>query len=120
MTRRVAAPCSNPAKRYSSVPLSTPGVEARQMEVARRIVAVQRQYVSCFQYKGDTRPSRAVHKCMVECEQVFSEACEYEAEELFDLAEHLAAVTARMIEREAPKFAADPKRWIELREELRI
>ena len=37
----------------------------------------------------------------------------------YDRAEHLAKVVAYLVRREAPKFTANPKAWIETRRELR-
>jgi hypothetical protein len=48
---------------------------------------------------------------MKEAERAFSEG-DYER------AEHLAKVVACLVRREAPKFAANPKVWIETRREL--
>lgn len=121
----------------------TPQLEAREQEVAKQILAVQRMYVDAFTWKGEEYPPRAVYMCMRDTEHAFSEAVDYVrelatevagdlklattlyadklglADHLYDQAAYLAEVTARMIAREAPKFAADPKRWVEQREELR-
>jgi hypothetical protein len=37
----------------------------------------------------------------------------------YDRCEHLMKVVRLMVRREIPRFKADPKRWIETREELR-
>lgn len=79
---------------------------ARRLEVAKQIVAVQRMYAASFMYEGEQRPSRAVHRTMVEAERAF-------ADEHYDQAEHLTKVVTLMIAREAPKFAANPKQWID-------
>jgi hypothetical protein len=84
---------------------------ARRLEVAKQIVAVQRMYAASFTYEGEQRPSRGVHRTMVEAERAF-------ADEHYDQAEHLTKVLTLMIKREAPKFAANPKQWIAQREEL--
>lgn len=78
----------------------------RQLEVAKQTVAVQRLYASCFQYQDEPHPSRAVHKTMLEVERVFG------IDQDFDSAEHLVKVLTNMIQRDAPKFAADPEKWI--------
>jgi hypothetical protein len=45
---------------------------------------------------------------MKEAERAFSDAD-------YDRAEHLAKVVAYLVQREAPKFAANPKAWIDSR-----
>jgi hypothetical protein len=85
--------------------------EARRLEVATQLVDVGRM-LNAFLYNGEQRPSRGVDQTMKEAEAAF-------AGHDYDRAEHLAKVVARMIEREAPRFAANPQRWIETREELR-
>ena len=88
----------------------------RKLEVAQQIVAVQRMYAASFRYDAidpaskeyeEHYPPRAIEQAMKQCERAF-------ADEHYDQAEHLAKVTARMIERTAPKFAANPKLWIGL------
>jgi hypothetical protein len=83
--------------------------EERRLEVARQIVAVQKS-LCAFEY-GDVDHcrlywSRPVERTMKEAEKAF-------AEDDFDRAEYLAKVTAKMVQREAPKFAANPAKWIE-------
>ena len=97
----------------------TSDMEDLKLRVAHQIDAVQKMYARYFLYEGEQRPSKAVHKCMVECEQAFSDACDNKDDDLFALAMHLAEVTERIIVREAAVFAADPKHWVETREELR-
>lgn len=82
----------------------------RKLEVAKQLVAVGRMF-NVFLYEGEQRPSRAIDQAMKEAERAF-------ADEHYDRAERLAKVVTLMIKREAPKFAADPKRYVE-RQELR-
>jgi hypothetical protein len=87
--------------------------------VARRLVAVGRA-MWAFNYKdgrignylGPQYLSRTVDRTMKEAEAAFS------AED-YDRADHLAAVVECLVAREAPKFAADPQKWIERWEERR-
>jgi hypothetical protein len=88
------------------------GREARRLEVARQITAVGRLYRRAFEFKRELYPSRAVDRAFADVERAFSD-------DDFDKAEHLTKVIACMIKREAPKFAANPKQWIETRRELR-
>ena len=85
---------------------------ARRLEVAKQLVAVGKGF-NRFLYQDEQRPSRAVERTMQQAEQAF-------ADEQYDHAEHLANVVVYMIERDAPIFAADPKKWIAKREELGI
>jgi hypothetical protein len=62
-------------------------------------------------FGGKQYLSRTVDEAMKEAERAFSEG-DYER------AEHLAKVVACLVRREAPKFAANPKVWIETRREL--
>jgi hypothetical protein len=57
-------------------------------------------------------PSRALHRAMCEAEAAY-------AADDYDRCEHLVKVVRLMAGREIPRFKADPKRWIETREELR-
>ena len=85
-------------------------LEARRLEVAKQIVAAQRQF-KLFEYNGEQRPSGAILRAMQQSERAF-------ADEDYDRTEHLAKVVILMAKRDAPKFAADPKRYVE-RQELR-
>jgi hypothetical protein len=83
----------------------------RQTRVAQQLVDVGRS-LSAFGFEGEQHLSRTVDETMKEAEAAF-------ADEDFDRAEHLAMLVAYLVKREAPKFAADPKKWIERRRELR-
>ena len=77
----------------------------RRLTVARQIVTAQRGF-PLFLFDGEQHPSRAILQTMRQAE------CAFAADD-FDRAEHLAKVVTAMIKREAPKFAADPKKYIE-------
>lgn len=77
----------------------------RRLTVARQIVDAQRGF-PLFLYNGEQHPSRAILQTMQQAEHAF-------AADDFDRAEHLAKVVAAMIKCEAPKFASDPKKYIE-------
>jgi len=83
----------------------------RAREVAKQVVVAQRMYAA-FLYKDEHRPSRAVHLAMLEAESALYD-------EHYDRAEHLSKVLVCMMQRELPIFLADPKKWVETREELR-
>ncbi len=78
----------------------------RRVAVARQLVDVGRA-LHAFDFQGEQYLSPAVDAAMKEAERAFSD-------DDYDRAEHLAKVVACMVRREAPKFAADPKRWIEM------
>ena len=77
----------------------------RQLEVAKLIVAVGRS-LHAFDYQGEQYLPPAIDKAMRECEAAFS-APDY------DRAEHIAKVIGVMVARAAPRFAADPKQYIQ-------
>jgi hypothetical protein len=87
------------------------GEPSRKLTVARQLVAVGKS-LQAFDH-GSHIPSegrkqylsRTVCETMRRAEKAFSEHD-------FDRAEHLAEVVAYLVKREAPIFAADPKRWI--------
>jgi hypothetical protein len=81
--------------------------QKRQLAVARRLVDVGRS-LSAFDYKDKQYLSRTVRETMLEAERAF-------ADNDYDWAEHLAKIVAYLVAREAPKFAANPKLWIETR-----
>jgi hypothetical protein len=83
----------------------------RQQRVARRLVDVGRS-LNVFNHTDGQYLSRAVSTAMREAEAAFSL-------DDYDRAEHLAKVVAFLVKREAPRFAADPKAWIETQRELR-
>jgi hypothetical protein len=85
---------------------------SRRYIVAGHLVDVGRS-LDAFNFgDGQQYLSRAVSEAMKEAERAFS------AED-YDRAEHLAKVVAYLVKRETPKFAANPKAWIETRRELR-
>jgi hypothetical protein len=86
--------------------------EPRRLVVARMIVDVGRLYRRAFEFKRELYPSRAVDRAFSEAEFAFSEGD-------YDRAERLTKVIACMIKRDGPRFAADPKKWIATRRELR-
>jgi hypothetical protein len=87
-------------------------VERRRREVAQLLVDVGKS-LHAFDH-GKHVPfegvpqylSKTVDQTMKEAEAAFADAD-------YDRAEHLARVVAALVKREAPIFAADPKRWIE-------
>jgi hypothetical protein len=79
----------------------------RRTAVAHQVVAAQRS-LGAFAYRHRLYSSKTVMDVMRECERAFSIDKDY------DRAEHMVKIIAFLIRREAPKFAADPKRWIEL------
>jgi hypothetical protein len=85
---------------------------SRQQLVARQLVDVGRS-LNAFNHGDEQYLSRTVDGAMKEAEAAF-------VDDDYDRAEHLAQVVAYLVRREAPKFAADPKMWIETRRELRI
>jgi hypothetical protein len=95
----------------------------RQYTVAGRLVDVGRS-LDAFNFEDGQYLSRAVHETMKEAERVFYDAAhcrdQSKAAAGYDRAEHLAKVVAYLVKREAPKFAANPKLWIETRRELHI
>jgi len=84
---------------------------SRRIAVAHKLVAVGRS-LGAFDFEGEQYLSRAVSETMKEAERAFSD-------EDYDRAEHLAKVVTWLVRREAPKFAANPRAWIEMRRELR-
>ncbi len=84
----------------------------RQTEVARQLVDVGR-LLNAFNFEGEQYLSRAVDAAMKEAEAAFSNGN-------YRHAEHLAKVVECLVRREAPKFATDPRKWIERRRELQI
>lgn len=86
--------------------------EARQLAIAHQLVAVGRS-LRAFDFEGEQYLSRAVSETMKAAERAFSD-------DDYDRAEHLAKVVAFLVRREAPKFAANPRAWIETRRELWI
>jgi hypothetical protein len=84
---------------------------SRQQVVARQLVDVGRS-LWAFNHGDGQYLSRTVDEAMKEAERAFSD-------DDYDRAEHLAKVVAYLVKREAPKFAANPKAWIETRQELR-
>jgi hypothetical protein len=87
------------------------GEPTRKLTVARRLVDVGRS-LKAFDFEGKQYLSRTVDEAMKAAEQAFSDTD-------YDRAEHLAKVVAYLVRREAPKFTANPKAWIETRRELR-
>jgi hypothetical protein len=85
--------------------------DEKKLAVAYQLVAVGRS-LSAFDFKGEQYLSRTVSETMKAAERAF-------AADDFDQAEHLAKVVAYLVQREAPKFAANPKAWI-ARQELRL
>jgi hypothetical protein len=81
------------------------GMKRRRIAVARQLVEVGRSFHT-FDFKGEQYLSKVTLETMKEAERAFS------ADD-FDRAEHLARVVAYLVRHEAPKFAADPKAWIE-------
>ena len=93
---------------------------ARQLEVARALHEVGKLFLELAapehlrkQFGRGQYPSRALHKAMCEAEAALV-AGDY------DRCEHLMKVVRLMARREIPRFKANPQRWIETREELRI
>jgi hypothetical protein len=84
--------------------------DQRHAEVTRKIEDVGRMF-GAFRYRGELHLSRAVVETMKEAETALASGD-------LDRVEHLLAVVAFMIKREAPRFAADPKKWVEMREGL--
>lgn len=84
----------------------------RQQRVAHQLVDVGRS-LNAFNHGDEQYLSRTVDAAMKEAEAAF-------ADDDYDRAEHLAKVVACLVRREAPRFAANPKRWIEAWRELRI
>ncbi|MGO9328289.1 MAG: hypothetical protein ACLQJ0_09235 [Steroidobacteraceae bacterium] len=83
----------------------------RQIAVASLIVEAQRS-LSAFDFGGGQFLSRTVETAMKETERAFAfDDC--------DRAEHLARVVLYLVQREAPKFLANPAAWIQTRRELR-
>jgi hypothetical protein len=83
----------------------------RRLIVARQLVAVGRS-LNAFNSGEGQYLSRTVDEVMKEAERAF-------ADDNYDRAEHLAKVVAYLVGRESPKFAANPKAWIETQQELR-
>jgi hypothetical protein len=96
---------------------------SRRIAVARQIVDVGRA-LRAFDFEGEQYLSWTVHKTMLEAERAYSRALDEDqpaaAAAHYDRAEHLAKVVSYLVRREAPKFAANPKAWIEKRRELQI
>jgi hypothetical protein len=97
---------------------------SRQQLVARQIVDVGRS-LNAFNFEDGQYLSRTVDEAMKEAERAFSAAIDAEGDGAaaqavahYDQAEHLAKVVACLVRREAPRFAANPKMWIETRREL--
>jgi aminoglycoside phosphotransferase (APT) family kinase protein len=89
----------------------------RRLALRQRVVARQLVDVGASLHAFDHGPdipfegrkqylSRTVDEAMKEAERAFSD-------EDYDKAEYLAKVVAYLVKREAPKFAANPKAWIE-------
>ena len=77
----------------------------RQIEVAQTLVEVGRS-LKAFDFKGEQYLSRTVSETMKAAERAF-------ADDDYDQAERLAKIVTYLVQREAPKFAANPKAWIE-------
>jgi hypothetical protein len=73
---------------------------------AHQVVAAQR-LLSAFDYNGRQYLSKTVEEVMRECERAFSMDKDY------DRSAHLVKIIAYLVRREAPKFAANPQRWID-------
>lgn len=86
------------------------GEPSRQLTVAHQLVDVGRS-LKAFDFKGRQYLSRTVDEVMKEAERAFSD-------DDYDRAEHLAKVVACLVRREAPKFSANPKAWIDQQREL--
>lgn len=95
--------------------------EDHRVAVARRLVAVGRS-LDAFNFGERQYLPKAVDEAMREAERAFSAGVERErskdpderalADVDYARAGHLAKVVAIMVCREAPRFAADPERWI--------
>lgn len=79
----------------------------RRLTVARQLMDVGRS-LHAFDYKDKQYLSRTMHETMLEAERAF-------ADKDYDRSEHLVKVVAYLVRREAPKFKANPQRWIETR-----
>ena len=77
----------------------------RQLEVARLIQQVGRS-LHVFDYEDKHYLPPVIDTAMRECEAAFSE-------QEYDHAEHMAKVVGVMVARAGPRFAADPKKYIE-------
>jgi phytoene/squalene synthetase len=81
--------------------------ESRKLEVAQQIVAIGRS-LRAFDFNGQQYLSKPISETMKAAERAF-------AADDYNQAEHLAKIVAYLVQREAPKFAANPKAWIEAR-----
>jgi hypothetical protein len=88
---------------------------SREVEVGRLLVDVGRA-LRAFDYEGGQHLSLTVAETMREAEHYFADDDDRD----LDRAEYLAKVVAYLVRREAPKFAADPRKWIERQRELGI
>jgi len=86
---------------------------SREVEVGRLLVDVGRS-LHAFDYEGGRYLSLTVAETMREAEYYFADDDDRD----YDRAEHLAKVVAYLVRREAPKFATDPRKWIERQREL--
>ncbi len=84
----------------------------RRYAVASQLVDVGRS-LNAFNSGNEQYLSRAVSEAMKEAERAF-------VAEDYARAERLVKVITYLVKREAPRFAANPKAWIETRRELRI
>jgi hypothetical protein len=85
---------------------------SRRDKVACQLVDVGKM-LSAFMFNGTLYLSKAVDEAMQEAEAALS-ADDY------DKAERLARVVSFLVKREAPKFAANPQRWVDRWKELRL
>jgi hypothetical protein len=83
-------------------------LSGRQLEVARLIQEVGRS-LHVFDYKGEHYLPAVIDKAMCQCETA------YDVED-YDRAEHLAKVVKAMVASAGPQFAADPQKYIALKE----
>ena len=84
----------------------------RRIAVGREVFAVQRS-LHAFDYRKRCYLSKTVEDVMRECERAYALDNDYAR------AEHLVKIIAYLVRREAPKFAANPKRWIAVWRERR-
>jgi hypothetical protein len=107
----------------SPEPAAADALFQRKQFVARQLVVVG-QSLDAFNFGGKQYLSRVVDRTMREAERAFADGLEAEhisaqvAQAHHDRAEHLARIVAYLVRREAPKFAANPRAWIERRREL--
>jgi hypothetical protein len=84
---------------------------SRRITVAHQLLDVGKS-LHAFDFGDEQFLSRTVDETIREAEAAF-------AEDDFSRAEHLAKVVAYLVRREAPRFAANPARWVETWRELR-